>query len=159
MNILLAVAVFLLPCSIVLAQEVPSLTAGTRLRITVINPRLGVEIGLYRALTDTTLTILKGSSTRVLPLSEINRLEWSRGRRPSLLGGMLGFVVGVAVGGVVGCVLNRDSYGVFCTGQNDTKVVVVAGLGGGVGAVLGAMLFRGDRWQAVDLAQLHSIPR
>lgn len=151
MRFLLTVVILFFPFSVVLAQDTPQFTVDTRLRITVSSPGPLVEIGLYRALTDTTLTLHTGSSPVTLPLAGISRMEWSRGRRPSLLGGTLGFIVGVSVGGVVACALNRDIYGVFCAGQNDAKLVVRAGLGGG--AVLGAILFRRDQWHAVDLAQ------
>lgn len=120
------------------------------------SPRPRVEIGLYRTRTDTTLTLHTGSSSVTVPLAGVRRLEWSQGRRPGIPGGVLGFIVGVGVGGVVVCLLNRDSYGVFCAGQSDAKLVVGVGLGGGIGAVLGAFLLRRDRWSAVDLAQFRT---
>jgi hypothetical protein len=63
-------------------------------------------------------------------------------RRYSVAGGIGGFIVGGAAGGALGCLANKDSYGVFCGGQDDTKFVVGAALGAVVGAALGAMIFR-----------------
>lgn len=63
------------------------------------------------------------------------------GRRPNTTGGIIGFVVGAAAGATVGCLANKDDYGVFCGGQDDTKVVVGAVIGGAVGAAVGALVF------------------
>jgi hypothetical protein len=63
-------------------------------------------------------------------------------RKPNVTGGIIGFVVGAAAGATVGCLANKDDYGVFCAGQNDTKVVVGALVGGVAGAAVGALLFK-----------------
>jgi len=63
-------------------------------------------------------------------------------RRPNYLAGAIGLVVGAAAGGAVACLANRDDYGVYCAGQDDTKVAVGVALGGVAGAVAGALLFR-----------------
>lgn len=63
-------------------------------------------------------------------------------RKPNVTGGIIGFVVGAAAGATVGCLANKDDYGVFCAGQNDTKVVVGALVGGAAGAAVGALLFK-----------------
>ncbi|HET6763371.1 MAG TPA: hypothetical protein VFH27_06855 [Longimicrobiaceae bacterium] len=68
------------------------------------------------------------------------KTDGSRGY--SVVGGVAGFVVGAAAGGALGCLANRDDYGVFCGGQDDTKVFVGAALGAAVGAALGAVIFR-----------------
>jgi hypothetical protein len=65
-----------------------------------------------------------------VPLAAVAESEQQAKRQPSVVGGVVGFVVGAAAGGLVGCAMNRDSYGVFCGGQNDTKVVVSAAIGG-----------------------------
>ncbi|HEX9893496.1 MAG TPA: hypothetical protein VGA78_06210 [Gemmatimonadales bacterium] len=153
---LLVVALFW-PLSLVLAQDTEPLTPRTRLRVTLASTPARVQIGSYQALTDTTLLLSAGSSRSLtIPLSSISRLEWSRGRRPGVLGGVLGLILGAGVGGVVACSLNRDDYGVFCGGQDDTKVVVGAALGGAAGTVIGALLFRRERWNQLDLVRLRS---
>jgi hypothetical protein len=72
-------------------------------------------------------------------------LDRAEGRRLSVAGGVGGFLVGAVVGGLVACHFNRDSYDVFCAGQNDTKVFVGAVVGGASGAALGSYLFRSRR--------------
>ncbi|HET9983344.1 MAG TPA: hypothetical protein VFQ38_07145 [Longimicrobiales bacterium] len=136
------------------AQEAPRLGPGTRLRVTVVRPSAQVYTGTFGTRTDTTLVLSGGASSRSIPLSSIGRLEWSAGRKPGILGGVLGLVVGVAAGGAAGCAANRDSYGVFCGGQDDTKVVVGAALGGLAGATAGALLLRRERWRPVELGRL-----
>jgi hypothetical protein len=54
-------------------------------------------------------------------------------------------VLGAAVGGALACFANRDDYGVYCGGQNDTVVVIGAVIGAGVGGWIGAVLPR--RWR------------
>jgi hypothetical protein len=68
-----------------------------------------------------------------------------RGRRLSVAGGIVGGVVGAAAGVALACLANRDSYGVYCGGQNDTKLLVGGVIGAGVGGWLGARLFARDR--------------
>jgi hypothetical protein len=81
-----------------------------------------------------------GGASIVAPVSVPMAQERAR-RRPSVVGGVVGFVLGAAAGGLVGCAANRDSYGVFCAGQNDTKVFVGAAIGGIAGATAGALIF------------------
>jgi membrane associated rhomboid family serine protease len=61
--------------------------------------------------------------------------------RPNLTAGLLGFVVGGVAGAAVGCALNNDDYGVFCGGQDDTRVVVSGAIGGLVVGTAAALLF------------------
>jgi hypothetical protein len=139
------------------AQETPRLAPGVRLRVTVADPADGadpVQVGVYRARTNATLRLADGAAEREIPLAAIRRLEWSRGRRPSLLGGIVGGILGVGIGGVVGCAVNRDSYGVFCGGQSATKVGAGGVLGGVAGAAAGALLFRRERWSPAELSWL-----
>jgi hypothetical protein len=73
-------------------------------------------------------------------IPEANRrlLDVGRVRHRSVRGGAIGFVVGAAAGAFVGCLANRDDYGVLCGGQSDTTVLLGAGLGGVLGAVVGS---------------------
>ena len=132
------------------AQSASSLEPGARVRVTTTSPTAPIRIARFEAFTDSTLVVSTNASPNAIPLSVIQKLESSR-RAPSLLGGAVGLVVGSALGGVAGCAVNRDSYGVFCGGQSDTKVVAGAAVGGIAGAALGAFLFRRDRWSQVAL--------
>jgi MFS family permease len=158
MRIRLALLGLCWPLVSVGAQAVVQLTPATRLRVSAESPVGLVQTGSYRGLTDTTLALFTGGSLVTIPLADITRVEISRGRKPSLAGGIVGFVLGGAAGGVVACTANRDDYGVFCGGQNDSKLVVGAALGGAVGAALGALLFRREKWRVVDVRQLHWSP-
>ena len=140
---------FFLCASWAAAQDAP-LVPGARVRVTLRTPPQSL-VARFDALTDTTLALAGNSSPRVIPLSNVERIEWSRGRKPGVLGGVVGFLVGGALGGVAGCAANRDSYGVFCGGQSDTKVAVGTALGGIAGAALGAYLGRRDRWTPLAL--------
>jgi hypothetical protein len=91
-------------------------------------------------------------------LADITKLELSSGQKPSIAGGVVGYLLGAAAGGAVGCMANRDDYGVFCGGHDDTKVIIGAALGGAAGAALGALLFRQERWAVVDGSLLRTHP-
>lgn len=103
-------------------------------------------------MTDSTLVLVRDSDEIALALKDVFRLEQSQGDRLSVIGGFAGLLLGVAAGGAAGCAANRDSYGVFCGGQDDTKVVVGAALGGLAGAALGAWLLRRERWEELPIA-------
>ena len=132
------------------AQTAPTLEPGARVRVTTTSPTGPVRIARFEAFTDSTLVVSVNASPSAIPLSVIQKLESSR-RAPSVLGGAIGLVLGTALGGAAGCAANRDSYGVFCGGQSDAKVVAGAAIGGIAGAALGAFVFRRDRWSPVAL--------
>jgi hypothetical protein len=136
------------------AQQPDPLDPGDRIRVTVVTPTPRLYIGSYQGRTDSTLQLRSGGSPLAIALTTVRRLEQSRGRKLSVAGGVLGFLVGGAGGAALGCLANRDDYGVFCGGQSDTKVAVGAALGGAAGAALGAILFRRERWRPVDAAML-----
>lgn len=125
------------------------LRPGDRIRIGLATG--GQRVGVFQAVQDADLAFRVGGSPEVAPLSSIRLLEVSRGRRPGILTGVLGGILGAGVGGVLGCLANKDDYGVFCAGQDDTRVVIGAAAGGLVGAALGAWLGRRDRWEPIPL--------
>jgi hypothetical protein len=127
------------------------LREGSRLRVTPVSVSTPAQIVQFQALNDSALVVSSGGSPRMIPLRDIGRLEQSAGRQPNLVTGAVGLLLGAAIGGVVACADNRDSYGVFCAGQNDTKVAVGAVIGGVTGGALGAFLFRRERWTPIDL--------
>lgn len=136
------------------ARQADTLDPGDRIRVSVVTPTPRLYIGTYQARTDSTLQLQSGGSPLTIPMTTVTRLEQSRGRKLSVAGGVLGFLVGGAGGAALGCLANRDDYGVFCGGQSDTKVVVGAALGGAAGAALGAIVFRRERWSPVEPALL-----
>lgn len=149
----LLVVFALLALSSPAAAQTEQLTPGARIRVSVSGPPLRTQVARFEQLTDSALVT---SGNVVIPITSITRLELSRGRKLNVVGGAVGSIVGIAVGAAIACDANRDSYGVFCGGQNDTKVAVGAGIGGVAGAVLGAFLFRRDRWMPVNLQRVHN---
>jgi hypothetical protein len=135
----------------VLGAQDATLVPGARLRVTSEHRIPRIETGRYHALTDTTLVLSRDTTLLPLPRVDISRVEVSRGRKPGIVGGVVGLLVGAAAGGVIACTANRDDYGVFCGGQDDTKLVIGAAIGGAAGAALGALLFRRERWTEVGL--------
>jgi hypothetical protein len=127
----------------------PALAVGTRVRVVEREPGT-TRVGVYRGLAPGGLTLGIDSTTLTIPRENILRLEQSLGRKPSVPAGIVGFLVGGLAGGALGCLANKDDYGVYCGGQDDTKVIVGAALGGIGGALLGAFLFRTERWHAVE---------
>jgi hypothetical protein len=154
----LAVLALCWPLVSLRAQAVVQLTPDTRLRVSASSPLTQVRTGTYRALTDTTLVLSADTSQFTIPLANITQVEVSRGRQPNVVGGVVGLLLGAAAGGAIGCAANSDDYGVYCGGQDDTKVIVGAVLGGAAGAALGALLFRREHWAVVDGNQLRTDP-
>ena len=118
-----------------------------RVRITVAESK---TVGIFHSATDTTFTIKTGSGLLRFSSHDINMVERSAGRRPNVLTGTVGLIAGAAIGGAIGCAANSDDYGVFCGGQDDTKVVLGATAGGVLGGVLGALLFKRERWELTE---------
>jgi hypothetical protein len=140
------------------AQDVVQLTPATRLRVSAASPLTQVHTGTYRGLTDTALVLSRDTSQLTIPLAGITQVELSRGRQPNVTTGIVGLLLGAAAGGAIGCAANSDDYGVYCGGQDDTKVIVGAALGAAAGATLGALLFRRERWSVVDGSRLRTDP-
>jgi hypothetical protein len=138
------------------AQQAPRLAPGTRVRVTVTDAEsrtnTDVFVGVYRGGDDAALSLERGQAPESIALGKLRGLEVSLGRRPSLLRATLGFLIGGTVGFfAVGCLANRDSYGVLCLGQDDSKCLIGAVAGGLAGAAIAALLFPREDWQAVTL--------
>ncbi|MES2124962.1 MAG: hypothetical protein V4503_09795 [Gemmatimonadota bacterium] len=121
---------------------------GARLRITPADRVTARWIGVVHHVGPDTLVVVGGTGPVDLVRGATARLEISRGRHSSLPATVLGFFGGAALGGFgLGCLANRDDYGVLCGGQHDTRLVVGAGLGGLLGAFVAQALSRRERWQ------------
>jgi hypothetical protein len=159
--------IFLTPATTLSAQSIPKpspdmtgiespLAVGARVRVTI-PPEARPQVLTFRGLRDSLILLQADSASINLSRNMIERLDVSRGHKPSVTGGIVGALAGAAVGGfMLGCLANKDDYGVLCGGQNDTQLVLGAVLGGVVGGGLGAMLFRQERWIPVDLDRLWS---
>ena len=138
------------------AESVSVVEPGSRVRVTApaeSSPRIGTCEGVREG----QLLFRDDGEPRRIPLSAISRIDVSRGRKTSKTRVILGAVVGGAVGSVaMGCLANKDDYGVACAGQDDTKYLVGGILGGVAGGLLGALVGRSESWERVDLDRLAS---
>ena len=125
-----------------------------RVRITIAESK---TVGIFHNATDTTFTIRTPSGLLRFVSRDISMLERSMGRRPNILTGIVGLIAGAAIGGAIGCAANNDDYGVFCGGQDDTKVIAGATAGGAAGALLGALLWKRERWEIADFPMRHDV--
>ena len=145
----IVVSLALMPGSgpVLLAQG-PDLTPGTRIRVTTISPS-ATRTGAYRGIDQSVLKLQVDTATYRIPRETIAKLEQSTGKKPNVPAGIIGALLGAGIGGALGCLANKDDYGVYCGGQDDTKVIVGAVLGGLAGGAAGALLFKRERWMAV----------
>jgi len=146
-SLFLALLLFIRPAP--MAGQGPTLTVGTRVRVVEREPG-PTRVGHYRGTALAGLLLGIDSTTLTIPRESILRLEASLGRKPNVPAGIVGLLLGVAAGGALGCLANKDDYGVYCGGQDDTKVIVGAALGGIAGGLFGALLFKTERWRAVE---------
>jgi hypothetical protein len=128
----LVVAITSLSATAAAAQQAPAAgEEGVRLR--GIETRPGAQHGA---------SVHRIDRVGDVAMSETSQEAMRRGHRLSVAGGIGGFLIGGLAGGLAACHFNRDSYGVFCAGQSDTKLAIGAATGGLAGAALGAWLFR-----------------
>lgn len=149
----LTLAIVLAALSSTAKAQGPPVVLGARVRVSVAEPPDTRYTGVLRAADGTSVQLRTSGESLTIPRSTITRLEQSLGKKPNVSGGIIGALLGVAVGGAVGCLANKDDYGVYCAGQDDTKVIVGAVVGGLAGAAVGALVFKSERW--LDIA----IPR
>lgn len=149
MNRLTGAAACFLACATPLAAQGPAPGLGQRVRVTTSAPNT-TRVGTWRGADQASVKIQVGSTPLAIPRGNIVRLEQSMGKKPNVTGGIVGLLLGVGVGGALGCLANPDDYGVYCGGQDDTKVIVGAALGGIAGAAAGALLFKREAWRTVE---------
>lgn len=144
-------------CGSAAAQEPRPVLPGARLRVTATAPAPATVTGRYLSRSASAL-LLEADTATSIPLATIRTIEVSGGRKPGLVGGVVGFLLGGAAGAALGCLANEDDYGTYCGGQDDGKVIGGAVIGGAIGAVAGALLFRRERWSPVQPGQLAPAP-
>ena len=148
MNRPLSTTILFLACGTPLAAQGPAPALGQRVRITTSAPGT-TRVGTWRGADAANVSIQVDSTTLTIPRGTITRLEQSMGKKPNMAMGVIGLLFGAGVGGALGCLANKDDYGVYCGGQDDTKVIVGAALGGLAGAAAGALLFKREAWRTV----------
>lgn len=125
----------------------PPVVLGTRVRVSVSQPPNTRYTGVLRAADGTSVQLQTPGESLTIPRNTVTRLEQSLGKKPNVTGGIIGGLLGVAAGGALGCLANKDDYGVYCAGQDDTKVIVGAVVGGLAGAAVGALVFKKEQWR------------
>ena len=153
-GVMLALAACLALPAHALGQEGATVERGARVRVWTFEPSAGPRIGEFERWDGSTLVIYDGEEPLSYAFEDVDILEVSGGRAFNTTGAVIGGVLGAAAGGALGCAANRDSYGVYCGGQSDTKVFVGAALGAAVGAALGGLVFGVERWVPVPLLGL-----
>jgi len=133
--------------SVALAQHSDTLSIGTRIRATTIRgqSRLVGTMAGFRG--DTVFVSTRWGALVAIPLTNLDMLEVSTGRRAHTLEGMgLGVLVGAALGAAIGAATTQDEFlgpGFFA--------LLGAGVGAAGGLVIGGAIgasVQTDRWGA-----------
>lgn len=133
----------------------PTVRPGARVRVLTVSAdtlMYGTVVGLDSA--SLLLAPTPDSESLRVPLAGLERLEVSRGRKPStLLGAAVGAVVGAGTGLGVALLLAEPDDCEFVCGAVQVGSAVIGGtLGLGWGAVIGLQTPRGpERWRPVPI--------
>jgi hypothetical protein len=111
---------------------------------------------------DTLQLQIEGGWTRMIPMSDLTRLQISRGEKTDAVKGALtGGVLGLAAG----TILSLLAYGILTeTGDGIrfssmvTLTATTTAVGAGIGTIIGG-LNRSDRWEDVPLLEPDATPR
>ena len=144
------------------AQTVPPLEPGSRVRVSV--RRIGSDllvrkVGSLLAVRRDSL-FLKEAGTNdstVVALTQVSRIEVSRGRRGHTLQGMgIGLLAGAGFGALIGYASGDDEAGFLSFSAGDKAVL--GGMGGGIlGTLIGAIggSARTDSWVDVPVRRVN----
>jgi hypothetical protein len=139
-----------------LPQSVLPLDSAARIRVWSSSPLLTRRVGSVVTLQADTLrmsldrTRRSGDSLRVvaLPLSNVTRLDVSRGRHSRGRGALIGALLGVALGGALGYATGSDcDPGDFCIIDRTGGAMIAGGMGAVVGTLIGALVRPGEKWE------------
>jgi hypothetical protein len=126
-------------------------------RVTTLAEKPVTRVGIFAGVQDARVILQMRPAWDSIPLGSIRSVELSDGFRMSKPGGLAGLLVGASAGGfALGCLANRDDYGVLCAGQDDRKVLAGIVIGGLAGAAFGARVFRREQWRAIDFDNLRA---
>jgi len=126
------------------AADVPGIGQGDR------RGKQARIVGVIASQDQQTLTVRRDDgSTVAIPWVAVARVEHSVGRRSRWRGAGLGFLIGGGVGASVGFVdgIGCDSTKSFCVGGPAAAAIGGLVLGGAGGAVVGALIRPGERWE------------
>jgi hypothetical protein len=152
--LVLAAAVVMLPLESTAAQTLPSAVgAGARVRVRVDSPPpQRTMTGTVRTLTAHTLTLAPsgGGADAHIPVAAIGKLEVSRGRGIVASHVIIGAVAGAAAGGLLAGAASSCGTDPWCRFWRSLAVLGGGGLGGVVGAGVGALV-KGEKWMTVPV--------
>jgi hypothetical protein len=138
----------------IVAAQTPQMTAGSRVRVHVVDRQPPVIAGVLLSATPDSLRLLSahGRDTIAFASSSVARLDLHEGSRAHTgKGALVGAGVGVGLALVVGIAASgQDCSGSgFCTEPRPEDIglgmLLLGGVGAGVGALVGAA-FHTDRW-------------
>ena len=158
---LLALALTLGASTEATAQDTPPVAVGQRVRVSTESG--ATHVGLVTALSSGALELQdeEGSQRFSVPLASVTRLDVSRGLKSNTgKGAGVGFLAGAVTGVLIGFSLGDDPP-LFSDDpfpfSAEVKAAVGFFLGGGGGAIIGALIgkdIHSDRWVEVPLDRL-----
>lgn len=132
------------------AEDMPELAPGARLRVagTSIN---GPLVGDVIAADGKSLTLgVRGKAEPLrVPYRDITAIELSVRRRSRGKGALIGAAVGAGLGMVLGLATCGDD----CAITRGAAAAILGGMGAGGGALLGAVVPPGERWEKLPWKQ------
>ena len=156
-----------------IAQEKTKFSSGTRIRVWTAEfsgkRMTGTVLSSVGEII--TLTVKGQSDPLMVPVTSINRLEVTKGKKSKIVtGAVVGLFAGASLGAIVGyfgtCSTDQqrqacelDSYSVGET--KAANAVIGAGVLGGLGLLLGTVIgavIKVDRWEEVPLNQIGTGP-
>lgn len=135
-----------IPCASLSAQR--SAQPGDRVRVTAPALHANGLVGTCVAVRGDALELIARDSLMAIPLAQVMQLEVSQGRKPSGLGGVIGFLGGAVVGTVFGWFAYQDDYGAPTCDDYTSCPVIVGTLVVG-GTIVGALMGATERWEEV----------
>ena len=138
------------PLSSLSAQESFPIAPGQRVRVTVPDAGINLQVAEFEALNNGVLTLIADTTMRYL-LAAVTRFDLYAGRQSHpWRGAGIGFLTGYALGFVLWYATGQSCY------EGASTFNCAAVLGGGLGAVPGALIgafiggfaWKTDRWEA-----------
>jgi hypothetical protein len=161
------VVVAALPGNRVLAQPVPTLETGARVRVVAVaassKPVIGTIVRVDERMME--LRLADRKDLTFVPRAAIKKLEVSRGRRSRGRGALIGALIGGALGAIAvlatpGQSCEPSSNPWSCIGgiSKGEGALALGGLGAGLGALVGLVIPPAEKWTPVPMAQVSVAP-
>jgi hypothetical protein len=149
-------------------NELPAIPVGTRVRLHAPEVDKRAVIGSLLATSDRDLIVFPEGRNDpiVIPRDTVRALDVSQGLKSKRKGALIGAGIGATAGALLGvaaatsscepgsaleafaCAVIRDSF------REPKTSLVLGGVGLGLGALIGAAVTHGERWQAVPISRV-----